>query len=302
MISAIRLCIVSILFIAYSTTQGQEFEYSIKISTPQIQKVDPRVFVTLESNLTDFLNSRVWTNERYEPNERIKVNVQMVMKRELSETAFDFELTIQASRPVYGTTYETIIFNHVDRDFSFSFDEGRPLVYADNIFSENLTQVFAFYSFYILGLDHDSFAPYGGDPYFQTAQEIVAAVPSGDSFARGWRANDGNRSRYRLSENIMNPRLRPFRKAFYDYHRLGLDLMHKDPVAGKTSIMNSLTEMETANKAEPNTAILQVFAASKGSELVDIFLPMPSEEKQAVYKIMTGIDPTSASRMGELRR
>lgn len=302
MISTIRFCIISLFIFFCAITHGQEFDYTINISTPQIQKADPRVFVTLESNLTDFLNSRVWTNDRYELNERIKVNVQMVLKRELSETAFEFELTIQASRPVYGTTYETIIFNHVDRDFGFSFDEGRPLVYADNIFSENLTQVFAFYSFYILGLDHDSFSPYGGDPYFQKAQEVVTAVPSGDPFIKGWRSEDGNRSRYRLAENILNPRLRPFRKAFYDYHRLGLDLMHKDPVAGKTSILNSLTEMETANKAEPNTAILQVFAASKGTELVDIFLPMPMEEKQAVYKIMTGIDPTSASRMGDLRR
>jgi len=301
--SFIRMFFVVVVAMLFSVRSwSQEFDYKITISTPKIQLADPRVFVTLENNLADFLNSRVWTTDRYEQNERIKVNIQIVIDRELSETAFEANLTIQASRPVYGTTYESIIFNHVDREFSFSFDEGRPLVYTDNIFSENLTHVFAFYSFLILGLDNDSFSPYGGDAYFQTAQEIVANVPSGNAFAKGWRANDGNRSRFRLVENVLNPRLRPFRKAFYDYHRLGLDLMHKDPEAGKTSILEALKVLEDVSKAEPNTAIMQVFAASKSSELVDIFIPMPSAEKQLVYRIMTAIDPTSSARMGELRR
>ena len=297
-----NLIIFACFLLGVSHLQGQEFDYKINISTLQIQRADPRVFKLLETNLTEFLNTRVWSNQKYETNERIKVNVQLVLKREISETTFEFELTVQASRPVYGTNYESIIFNHVDRDVAFTFDEGRPLVYMDNLYSENLTHIFAFYSYVILGLDHDSFSPYGGDPFFQTAQEVVSAVPAGDAFAKGWRANDGNRSRFRIIQDLMNPRVRPFRKSFYDYHRLGLDLMYKDPMAGKNSILAAINSLEEVNKAEPNTAILQIFAASKSNEILDIFLPMPSQEKQQVYRVMAMIDPTASARMGELRR
>lgn len=291
-----------IFFVGLKASMAQEFKFDINISSQMAQIVDPQVYNDMEANIKDFLNNRIWTRDNFEDYERIDINIQIVIIKELSETSFEGELTVQASRPVYGTTYETLIFNHVDREFVFSYDIGRPLIYADNVFSENLTHVFAFYCYLILGLDYDSFSPYGGDKYIQLAQEVVAAAPSGGAESQGWKSTDGNRSRFRIIENLISPRLRPFRKVFYDYHRLGLDMMHKDAEAGKAVIFECLEELQNLNKVEPNSAILQIFSSSKSQELVDIFFPMPSQEKQAVYKIMTSIDPSVAVRMADLRR
>jgi hypothetical protein len=281
---------------------AQEFNFQINLSTPKIQNVDPKVFQTLESSLQDFLSNRRWTNEIFDAEERINCNIQITINNEINENTFDAEISIQASRPVYGTTYETSIFNQLDKDFVFQFEESRPLIYADNVFTDNLTQVLAFYLYVIIGLDYDSFSPYGGDRYFQMAQEVVNAVPMNDLGARGWRANDGTRNRYWVIENLLSPRVRPFRKTFYDYHRLGLDIMHQDPEKGRQVILESLDELEKVNISYPNAPILIIFINSKSQELVDIFTVTQSQEKSKVFRILSRIDPSASARLAELRR
>src|SRR5690606_24929206 len=123
-------------------------------------------------------NNRRWTNETYQEHERIKGNLNITITNELSSTTFAAELSIQAIRPVYGTNYETTLLNHIDKEFTFQFESTTPVIYSDNIFTENLTSVLAFYVYYILGLDYDSFALYGGDPYYQRANEIINTLPA----------------------------------------------------------------------------------------------------------------------------
>jgi hypothetical protein len=297
---------VLIFFVALTLLVGnisaQEFNFQINLSTPKIQNVDPKVFRTLETSLQDFLANRRWTTELFDPEERINCNIQITINNEINDNTFDAEISIQASRPVYGTTYETTIFNHLDKDFVFQFEESRPLIYADNIFTDNLTQVLAFYLYMIIGLDYDSFSPYGGDRYFQIAQEVLNVVPTNDIGAKGWRANDGTRNRYWLIENLLSPRVRPFRKAFYDYHRLGLDRMYLEPEKGRQVISESLEELEKVNISYPNAPILIVFINSKSQELVDIFTVTQSQEKTKVFRILSRIDPSASARLAELRR
>lgn len=280
---------------------AQEIVFDVRITTPTLQLVDPKVFKTMEAQVIELVNTRRWTENEYLPDERIKCNVQINITKEQSETSFEAELTIQATRPVYGSNYETILLNHVDRDFTFSFEEARPLIYSENQYTDNLTHVLAFYVYLILGLDNDSFSPFGGDQMYIKAQEIISVVP-GSNPPRGWRANDGNRNRYWLAENIQSPRVRSFRKSFYDYHRLGLDVMHKDAVAGRAAISEALDEIEKVNVSYPSAPILIAFVNAKSSELVDIFIQAPPPEKQKVYRVLTKIDPSAAARIPELRR
>ena len=283
------------------TLSAQEVFFDLRVTTPTLQLVDPKVFKTMEAGILELVNTRRWTENEYLPDERIKCNVQINITREVSETSFDAELTIQATRPVYGSNYETILLNHVDRDFNFSFEEARPLIYSENQFTDTLTHVLAFYVYLILGLDNDSFSAFGGDAMYQKAQEIISVVP-GSSPPRGWRANDGNRNRYWLAENIQSPRVRAFRKSYYDYHRLGLDMMHKDAVAGRNAISAALDEIEKVNVNYPSAPILIAFVNAKSQELADIFIQATPPEKQKVYRILTKIDPSAAARIPELRR
>jgi hypothetical protein len=282
--------------------QAQEFNYQLTIATPKTQNIDPKIYKSMESMLMDWLSNQRWTRETFDISERINCNIQITIKEEINDNTFTADLILQASRPVFGTTYESPIFNHQDPDFTFQFEESRPLQFIENGFNDNLTQVFAFYMYIILGLDFDSFSSYGGERYFQTAQELLNAVPSNDLGAKGWRANDGNRTRYWMIENYLNPRLRPFRKMFYTYHRQGLDIMHLDPEKGRSVILSGLEELEKLNTLVPNAPILFTFFSSKSNELLDVFIVAPSPEKQKVFGIISKIDPSSGAKVAELRR
>jgi uncharacterized protein YggT (Ycf19 family) len=298
-----QLTLLVLVFLSwFPQSEAQEITYQITIASPKSQNVDPKIYRSMESMLKDWLGNHRWTRETFEVRERINCNIQITIKEEINDNTFSADLIIQASRPVYGTVYETPILNHMDPDFTFQFEESRPLQYSENVFSDNLTHVLAFYSHLILGLDYDSFSLYGGEKFLQTAQEILNTVPINDLGARGWRANDGNRTRYWMIENLINPRLRPFRKLFYNYHRLGLDVMHKDPEKGRSVILEALEELEKLNVLVPNAAMFFAFFAAKNSELLDVFIVAPSAEKQKVFGIVTKIDPTSGARLAELRR
>jgi hypothetical protein len=298
--------IISIVLLAFFLfplkMDGQEFNYQLTISTPKTQNVDPKIYVSMEKMLLDWLINQKWTSDVYDVGERINCNIQITIRDEINDNTFSADLMIQASRPVFGTTYETPIFNHMDPDFTFQFEESRPMQYVENNFNDNLTQTFAFYMHIILGLDYDSFSLYGGEKYLLKAQEILNVVPLSDIGARGWRANDGNRTRYWMIENLVNPRLRGFRKLFYNYHRLGLDIMYVDAEKGRSVILQSLEEIEKLNVLAPNSAIFFTFFASKGTELLDVFLVAPQPEKQKVFGIATKIDPSVGSKIAELRR
>ena len=290
------LAIIACLFIG-KWTFAQELNVTVSVNTPQLQTVDPKVFQTLEASLKDFLSSQKWTEHTFDPEERINVNVQLTINKENSPTNFDGELTMLATRPVYGSNYETPILNYRDKNIRFDYEQFQPIEYSITTFNDNLSSLFSFYVYILLGMDYDSFSPFGGQEYLQTAQNILNNIPSGVANEnKGWRALDGNRNRYWIIENLINPGLRSFRKAMYDYHRHGLDVLHTDPVAARASIVKALDDITAANKKYPNSQIVQMFVNSKAEELINIFRSATSPEKQKVVAALGKFDPSKKAR------
>ena len=276
---------------------GQELQVEVSVNTPKLQTVDPKVFQTLEGDLRDFLSSQKWTEDNYEPEERINMNIQLTINSEVSPTSFTAELAIQVTRPVFGSNYETATVNYRDKDISFDYEQFQPIEYSITTFNDNLSSLFSFYVYVALGMDYDSFSPYGGEDYFQLAENILNNVPASVANSRkGWRALDGNRNRYWMIENLLRPGLRSFRKGMYEYHRLGLDEMHLEPVKSRAIMLKALEDVQVANKKYPNSQIIQMFVNSKADELVSIFSSATSAEKQRVKAVLAKIDPSRASR------
>ena len=282
---------------------GQELEFQITINTPKLQTVDPKVFDDLKGTLENFLNNQKWTSDLYAIEEKIQCNIQLTIREELSPTRFKADLNIQSARPVYGSSYETALLTHNDKDVEFTYEQFQPLEYSNNVFNDNLSSILSFYVYVILGLDYDSFSPFGGDDYFQKAQDILTTVPPNvTDVTKGWRSIDGNRNRYWIIENILQPRVRPMRQAIYDYHRLGLDEMHIDPDKGRGQIMRALEALEKVGRQYPNSQIMQMFFNAKRNELVDIFKGGTRGEKTRAIQIMSKLDAANAIEYRKITR
>ncbi|MFN4255332.1 MAG: DUF4835 family protein [Saprospiraceae bacterium] len=282
---------------------AQEINATVKIITPQLQRTDRKVFDVLENTLREWLNNTKWTDDVYEPQERIKCTFTITIEQEVGENGFDGKLAVQSTRPIYGSTYDSPLLSHQDNDLGFTYDQFQQIDFARDNIDNNLTAVLAFYVYTIIGLDNDSFSLNGGDPQYLLAQQILNNIPP-TMTARysGWRAPDGgkNRNRYWLNENLLNPRVKPLRAAFYNYHRKGLDMISADPEKARATILAALEELEKVSVVYFNCMIVQTFTVTKRDELVEMWKQGQRPQRERVVQILSKIDPANAPRYREI--
>ncbi|MDE3142752.1 MAG: DUF4835 family protein [Bacteroidota bacterium] len=296
---------LTILFLFFSITfnsNAQELQAKVSVNPSKINTtVDKKIFTTLQTQLINFLNSRKWTNDQFNDNEKIQCNFLINLQSIVEPNVYRATLIIQAARPVFNTSYQAALVNFQDQDFTFKYIEYQPIEFNDNrvqgtdALVGNLTAVFAYYINIILGLDYDSFAPKGGDIYFQRALNIVNNAPEGSSIS-GWQAFDGLRNRYWLSENLTNSRNNIVHDVIYSYYRSGLDKMYDAEKEARNNILQALVQLQAFNKEVPNTMIVEFLLQTKVDELIGIFKNGTSDEKSKAIEILSLLDVSNASR------
>lgn len=284
------------LFLAILTSFGawaQELRCEVVVNAQQTGNENVQVFKTLERQLTEFVNNTEWTKNTYKTQERINCSMVITIN-DYNSDAFQGTIQVQASRPVFDSSYSTPTYNFNDRDFNFQYLEFQNLVFNPNQFESNLVSVIAFHVYMILGIDAESFVPNGGDEYFKQAQTIVNY--SQQLNTKGWKLEDGQQSRYALIDNILSPTFKEYRTVLYNYHRNGLDVMSTDAKAGKNAIANGLKELKVMNGRRPNSFLMRVFFDAKADEIEQIFSDGPTVNVAELIEILTKISPTRSSQ------
>lgn len=283
-----KLLLVLFMLFGAGCLSAQELNCQVVLNTEQTGQSNLSVFRTLERSLSEFINRTSWTDQDPQNHERIDCSMFITINSFEGES-FSGTIQVQSSRPVYGSTFVTPVFNFNDEQFAFNYREFQPLNYSRNSFSSNLVSVVAFYAYTIIGLDADTFAQEGGTPYFQEANQIVMnAQQSGNT---GWGGNDGNRSRYRLNTDLLSNAFAGYRTALYEYHRLGLDEMHRDQEKAKNSIVGALEKLEHINARRANALLLRTFMDAKADELTQILSGGPPIDHPRLKEILNTIAP-----------
>ena len=280
---------------------AQEIQARVDILSNKISsQVDRRVFQTLQNGLTNLINSRKWTTDAVQPNERIQCNFLLTLSQDMGNSVYRGSLTVQAARPAYNTTYVSPLLNFQDDNLVFKYVEYQPIEFNENRVQgndplvANLTATFAFYINIILGLDYTSYSLRGGDPYFQKAWNIVNNAPDAKDIS-GWKSFDGLRNRYWLAENLNNNRFALFHDALYAYYRTGLDVFYENEEAGRNGIINALSYLNTVRTENLNSMVVPLFFQGKGNELYKIFSKASGEQKARAKELLTKLDITNLS-------
>jgi len=297
-----KILVLSVALLTFFKGYAQELNAKVTVISGQIKStVDKKVFQTLQTALTNFLNSRKWTQDNYQQQEKIVCNFLLNLTKEVESNVYGAVLTIQSGRPIYNSAYMSPIVNFQDNDVTFKYIEFQQLDFNDNNASgsdpltANLTAVFAFYVYMILGLDYDSFAPRGGSQYFTKAQSIVTNAPDGRNIS-GWKAFDGQRNRYWLAENFTNSKYTLLHDAYYSYYRQGMDKMYENENEARPQILNALNALNTINVDNPNLMGVQFFFLGKSDELAKIFKKSPPQEKSRASELLQRLDISNAER------
>lgn len=286
------------LFFVSLLNNAQELNCTVSVIAQQTGNDNNQVFKTLERQLNEFVNNTQWTDKNFKVQERI--NCSMVINvQNYDNDAFSASLQIQASRPVFGSSYSTPVYIFNDKEFQFRYLEFQNLVYNENQFESNLISVLSFHIFMILGMDADTFIPNGGDEYYRQAQTIANYSQQGN--AAGWRLEDGLQTRFALIDNILSPTFKEFRASLYGYHRNGLDNMHTDQKKSKEEIASNLKELQKMHSRRPNSFLMRVFFDAKADEVSQIFSGGPSVNVANVIDILNKIAPIHASKWSKIK-
>lgn len=274
---------------------AQELLPIVNIQAPGIQGIDRSILQQFQRDIAQYLSTNRFSEDVFAPNERIKCLINIVITGLPSPTRFEGTMQVQAIRPVYNSTYETLTLNFNDPDFRVEYTATQTLQFSENTYIDNLTALLNFYAYLILGMDYDSFGPEGGLPYFQKAQQILN-LAAANSSEPGWQPT-GNflRSRYWLLENLLNSSYKSFHTLFYRYHREGLDKMHKDPAAAREVLLQVLNDMVRFSQENPNSVLVRLFVDTKGTELMQAFRRSLPEQKQRFVAAMRQLDPNNFS-------
>jgi len=277
---------------------SQELNCNVVVNAEQTGNENFPIFKTLEKQLNEFINNTKWTKKTFKDQERISCNMFLNVTNYSGES-FQATLQIQSSRPIYGSSFSTPIYNFNDKDFNFRYLEFQNLIYNPSQFESNLISVIAFHVNMILALDGDSFEENGGDAYYKQAQIITNYSQQG-SF-KGWKLEDGLQSRFALIDNVLSPTFKEFRNVMYMYHRNGLDIMSDDVKAGKEGISKSLEKFQAMNSRRPNSFLLRTFFDAKAEEVEQIFSDGPNVNIASLKETLQKIAPMHSSKWQNIK-
>ena len=272
---------------------SQELNCEVVVEARQTGNENLQVFKTLQTQLTEFVNSTSWTNKAVRQNEKIDCTM-FISITSYENDVFQGTLQIQSSRPIFNSSYKSPTYNFNDRNFTFNYQEFQNFTFNENQFENNLVSVIAFHIYVILGIDADTFKLNSGTSFFEKAQKILDF--SQQKGFRGWGAGDGLQSRYYLIDNILSTTFKEFRNVMYDYHIKGLDIMANETKAGKEAVTKSLMMLDQMNRRRPNSYILRVFFDTKANEILDVFSGGPKVPVTNLISTLNKIAPNHSDK------
>lgn len=300
----LRISFRYILLLLASLTGGlssaQEFRAEVEVRPQDGVSLPATSRDALRQQLLNLFNQTQWTALRYLPQERIELQIGLILRGQTSEGWWQGELTIQARRPVYHSTYKTTTLLLRDAELSFPYEPGLRLRYQHDELDHPLTALLAYYAYYALASDLDSFSPLGGDALKSELSQI-ASLAEGHSDWTGWQARGKGSERRRLLERFEQAEERPLRQAWYHYHRLGLDQLADQPEEARQALLTALKDALANQPSGFPTTTLRQLEETKLSELIELFRSSTPSQRAELRELLQELSPRSRERLQALR-
>lgn len=287
-----KLILVCFIMIMSKLTFAQEINCSVTLNYSGIrstQQTNFEIYKDIEIAIKNFLNNQRWTSDNFSTKEKINCSLSINLTKVSNQFEFEGNAQFKVLRPIYGTTYESVNFQFLDKGFNFTFaPEERQMVFVEQSFTNNLTSTLAFYAMIALAFDYDSFEKMGGNKYVEKAFNIVNLASTRSA---SWASNGDPLNKYWLLENLRNQQFVLFREGLYDYHRQALDNFKSNPAQSRKIIFEFLKNLKSISQMKFNSVLLNSFLDAKAQELVNVFSEGDLEERTQVYDILINLDP-----------
>lgn len=291
--------VISLLFLSIYIN-AQELNCKVVVNSDRLPDGTNQVYKTLEKSITEFVNNTIWTDKKYNQNERIECSMILTILEQSGSNYFKGNIQVQSTRPVFNSIYTTALFNYQDNNLNFSYLEFEPLRYDESQFQSDLVSILSYYSYLILAIDGDSFALNGGDEYYEICQKITDQVEDPNN-KTGWKSDTNKINRYNLLKEIQARVNRPYRELLYYYHLQGLDRMESQKKEAKETILNAIMSLQKVYSNDMTSYIFRIFSDAKADEIVQIFSDGPNTDTRPLVALLNKISPTNSNKWADIK-
>ena len=160
----------------------------------------------------------------------------------------------------------------------------------------------AYYAYFIIGLDLDTFSPNGGEEVLQRCMNLTNNAQNLDY--PGWKAFDNSRNRFAIINDYLDGSMAPFRQLQYNYYRKGLDEMANNVERGRTEITAAIQEnLKKAHEDRPLSMLPQIWTDYKKEEIANIYKGKGTQkEKESVYDILFSINASQNNTWEKIKQ
>lgn len=300
--------IILFLFSLLSLLPGQAQELNCRVQVilnANTTSINKAVFTNMEKSISEFMNLRKWTDENYAPHQKINCYLTINITDAGKENAYTAEFTIQSERPVFNSTYTSPLLRHKDPGIPFEYIENQPIDYADNNFISNLSATLAFYAYYIIASENETFSTKGGQVFLEKCNNICNIVPANLSVAgspaKGWQASQamdisGQQTRVGIILAMIGNSNDKFRNAVFKYHIDGIDLLESN---SKQALDNIELSLKDIYDIPSKHYIHKHFILTKADELANLFAKESVIRRKKIAEMVSGIEPNISGKINQ---
>lgn len=289
-----------VIVLAHTSSAQGELKCQLTVNAQRVVGVDPSVFQTMQTALSEFMNNKSWTNDQFAPEERIECSMFINIEGSSAQDVYNASITVQLSRPVFNSSYSSPMFNFIDKDCILTYAQNQPLDFNVNQYQSNLTSILGYYAYVLIGLDYETMSKGGGTKYFTMAEQVLNNVPTNSPDSKGWKPFDSQRNRYWLINSLQASKYEQFRVALYEYHFKGMDNFYEKPALARQNILSALDKLSKIARENPNNMLLAVFFQAKSDEVVNVFSGADMTEKAKALTVLRVADPSNSAKYDKL--
>jgi len=104
----VSVCVL-ILFVAGWSARAQELDCQVKLDMSQVSNSNVDYLKNLKSDIESYINDYHWTTDKFQEDERIKFNIQIIINSVDNNYNVKATLVLQSQRPIYNTVSQTPI-------------------------------------------------------------------------------------------------------------------------------------------------------------------------------------------------
>jgi len=287
--------IIFLLVLSVSLSYSQELEANVMVNYESLETNYREKLVNFAEVVQEYLNNNKFTGSDWEW-ERIKCNFSIFFTSASDETRYSAQIVVNSQRRIDNSSTYTLMMNILDNSWTFSYEMGQAVFFNETEF-DPLTSLLDFYAFIIIGLDSDSFDPFGGSDMFNKAYNLAALGSAANNL--GWVLKRNVYNKRGLIEEILNTQYQQFREDFCSYHLDGVDILGRSKEVGQKNVAKLVTNLyNSKDKRDARSIIMKVFFDAKHKEICEVLKDHP-QNTDLFYKLKQ-IDPAHTAKYNEI--